>query len=117
MTSRSKCCNPFKKKNHSCYRRNLTFFSEKRDKKFSALFGLHVCALCKIQLYSRKDSLQLENITNPRPKPSIEREEEMALNSRSNSDNEKDEDYVCVRIDDEIKRKKIAAAIEKAVTA
>ena len=58
MSPPAKCCNPLKKKSHTNFREKLCLISNNWDSRFSALYGLHVCSKCKVQLYREKENIQ-----------------------------------------------------------
>ena len=126
-----KCCIPFDKKKHNCFRKNLAYISENYDTNLSGLYGLYVCAMYKTQLYKSKDSVQVKNVNknknvlkvknatyvqktneNVRKKEGSDEYEEEVERVLPN----KDVDYVCETVDFKIKRKlKLAAAIEEII--
>lgn len=127
MTPPPKCCNPFSKEGHNHVKTNLFLLTKKWDKKFSALYGLYVCARCKKQLYENKDSVNFENFERPvnqalekieedEHEPSNDEEDEVEIEKEIKSV-KTDQDYVCKAVDNKNKRLRLAAAVQEALMA
>lgn len=123
MTPPAACCNPFNKQGHNCVYTNLFLLTSKCDDKFESLFGLYVCAPCKVKLYKNKDTFRLENFPKLLESSQEKIEDELTEDEENmKEDNEsksltRDEDFVCKAVDDEINRLKLASAFQDAIMA
>jgi len=119
MTPPPKCCNPFKRKNHNCFRNNLVYLSKRCDKKFSALFGFYICSSCKTQLYKSKNCIQFEKVDETTRKETEHDAKEINVESEEDEkmETKSDEEYVCPSVNNEIKKMKLAATFDKVLTA
>lgn len=125
MTPPPTCCNPFKKKSHSCVRKNVYLIQENCDAKLSALRGLHVCASCKREAYRRKEPVHFETTvhnekqttgkTKERKHSNLNIEKEEAEEESPFDSSKNDRDYVCNYVDKENKRLKLAAAVQEVI--
>jgi len=100
MIPPSKCCNPFKRKNHNCFRKNLVYLSKRCNKKFSALFGFYICSLCKTQLYKSKNCIQFKKVDDTARKETEHDAKKINVESKKDEKMEtnfskSDEEYLC----------------------
>lgn len=118
MPAPPKCCNPFDLERHNNVKTKLSYLSENHDVQFRNLFGSYVCSSCKRLMYRKKDSF------NFKKRQAIEAGVE--YNEKENKDDEeeiesvnsvKDADFVCKSVDNENKRRKLAAAFQEVIMA
>lgn len=112
-----KCCDPFKKKGHKNYRKNLTYLHQNCDQRLRLFTGLYICASCKTMLYNNKKPCNLDDFNDKNEVIDVENieeaetdEEEVEVDSVK-----KDPDFVNSRIDNQVKRMKLASSLEKAI--
>ena len=120
MSPPAKCCNPLKKKSHTNFREKLCLISNHWDSRFSALYGLHVCSKCKVQLYREKKNIQF---VSPETEKNCANSENVSGNvtdiecgkkkDEESSSTENDADFRCKKVDEQHKRRKLVAHLRK----